>query len=93
MAVLKLRYTPQKREKMLWIQKGKEIVVKKGTLQPSFRKTILSRGGRAALPKHVREVLRMRSTLHKEERVIWIQKGDEIVVRKGMPKSSPTDFN
>jgi bifunctional DNA-binding transcriptional regulator/antitoxin component of YhaV-PrlF toxin-antitoxin module len=89
MQVLKLRYTPQKREKLLWLQEGDEIVVTKGTLQSSFRKTILSRDGTAAVPKHIREVLKLKSTLHKEERVMWIQKGDEIVVRKETPHSNP----
>jgi bifunctional DNA-binding transcriptional regulator/antitoxin component of YhaV-PrlF toxin-antitoxin module len=88
MQVLKLRYTPQKREKLLWLQEGDEIVVRKGTLQSSFRKTILSRDGTAAVPKHIREVLKLKSTLHKEERVMWIQKGDEIIVRKGTPHSN-----
>ena len=91
MEVLKLRYTPQKREKLLWLQEGDEIVVRKGTLQSSFRKTILSRDGTAAVPRHIREVLKLKSTLHKEERLMWIQKGDEIVVRKGKPHSNPTE--
>ncbi len=91
MEVLKLRYTPQKREKILWIQEGDEVVVSKGTLQSSFRKTILSRGGTAAVPKHIMEALKLRPTLHKEERMIWIQKGDEIIVRKGAPQSNPTE--
>jgi translation initiation factor IF-1 len=88
MEVLKLRYTPKKREKLLWLQEGDEIVVRKGTLQSSFRKTILSRDGTAAVPKHIREVLKLKFTLQKEERVIWIQKGDEIIVRKGTPHSN-----
>jgi len=91
MEMLKLRYTPQKREKILWTQKGNEVVVSKGTAQSSFRKTILSRGGRAAVPKHVREALKLKSTLHREERMIWIQRGEEIIVRKGMLQSIPTD--
>jgi len=85
MEVLRLRYTAQKREKLLWLQEGDEIVVRKGTLQSSFRKTIISRDGTAAVPKHIREVLKLKSTLHNEERVIWIQKGDEIILRKGTP--------
>jgi bifunctional DNA-binding transcriptional regulator/antitoxin component of YhaV-PrlF toxin-antitoxin module len=88
MEVLKLRYTPKKREKLLWLQEGDEIVVRKGTLQSSFRKTILSGDGTAAVPKHIREVLKLKFTLQKEERVIWIQKGDEIIVRKGTPHSN-----
>jgi bifunctional DNA-binding transcriptional regulator/antitoxin component of YhaV-PrlF toxin-antitoxin module len=91
MEVLKLRYTSQKREKLLWLQEGDEIVVRKGTPQSSFRKTILSGDGTAAVPKHIREVLKLKSTLHKEERVTWIQKGDEIIVRKGTPHSNPTE--
>ena len=92
MEVLKLRYTPQKREKILWTQEGDEVVVSKGTPQSSFRKTILSRGGRAAVPKHVREALKLKPILHREERLIWIQKGEEIFVRKGTPQSIPTDY-
>ena len=91
MELLKLRYTPQKREKLLWIQRGDEVVVMKGTPQSSFRKTILSKGGRAAVPKHIREGLKLKSILRNEERMVWIRKGDEIVVRKGTPQSSPTE--
>ena len=91
MKALKLRYTPKKRQKLLWTQKGDEIIVTKGTPQSSFRKSILSRGGTAAVPRHIREALKLRSTLHHEERVIWIRKGDEIVVRKGWPQSSKLD--
>ena len=91
MKALKLRYTPKKRQKLLWTQKGDEIIVTKGTPQSSFRKTILSRGGTAAVPRHIREALKLRSTLHHEERVVWIRKGDEIVVRKGSPQSSKLD--
>ena len=91
MELLKLRYAPQNREKILWIQDGDEVLVSKGTPQSSFRKTILSRGGMAAVPKHVRGALKLKSTLQREERVMWIQKGEEIIVRKGAPQSIPTD--
>jgi hypothetical protein len=91
MKVLKLTYTPQKREKLLWMKKWDEIIVSKGTPQSSFRKTMLRRGGRAAVPRHIREALKVRSTLHKEERMLWIRKGDEIIVRKGALQLSPTD--
>ena len=89
--VLKLRYTPQEREKLLWLQEGDEVVVSKGTPESSFRKTMLSRGGTAAVPKHVRKALKLKSTLHREEKVIWIQKGDVIIVRKGLPQSVATN--
>jgi hypothetical protein len=83
--LLKLRYTPQRRQKLLWIQQDGDVVVKKGTLQSSFRKTILSRGEKTAIPKHIREVLKLRFTPDGEERLIWIQRGDGIIVRKGTP--------
>lgn len=91
MKVLKLRYTPQKREKLLWTQKQDEIIVSKGTPQSSFRKTMLRRGGRAAVPRHIMEFLKLKSALHKEEKMLWIRKGDEIIVRKGTLQLSPTD--
>jgi bifunctional DNA-binding transcriptional regulator/antitoxin component of YhaV-PrlF toxin-antitoxin module len=89
--VLKLKPTPHKKEKMLWAQEGDEVVVRKGTPQSSFRKTILSIDGKAAVPKHIREALELKSTLHWEERMTWIRKGDEVIVRKGTPQSSPTE--
>ena len=88
---MKLRYTPQKREKILWTQEGDEIVVSKGTPQSSFRKTLLCRDGKAAVPKHIMKALKLRSTINKEDRVTWILRGDEVIVRKGAPQSSPTD--
>ena len=91
MKMLKLRYTPQKREKLLWTQKGDEIIVSKGTPQSSFRKTMLRRGGKAAVPRHIVDFLKLKSTLHKEERMLWIRKRDEIIVRKGTLQLNPTD--
>ena len=91
MKVLKLRDVPQKREKLLWSQEGNEIIVSKGTPQSSFRKTMLRRGGRAAVPRHIMEFLKLKSALRREERILWIRKGDEIIVRKGTPQLSPTD--
>lgn len=89
--VLKLKPTLHEKEKLLWTQEGDEVVVRKGTPQSSFRKTMLRRGGRAAVPKHIREVLKLKSTLHEEQRMLWIRKGDEIIVRKGALQLSPTD--
>jgi hypothetical protein len=91
MKVLKLRYTPKEREKLLWTQKGDEIIVSKGTPQSSFTKTMVRTGGRAAVPRHIREALKLKSTLHKEERLLWIQKENKIVVRKGKPHANPTE--
>lgn len=88
MELLNLGYTSQSRQKLLWTQAGGDVVVKKGTLQSSFRKTILSRGGKTAVPKHIRKALKLKPALDGEERVIWIQRGEDIIVRKGTPRSS-----
>jgi bifunctional DNA-binding transcriptional regulator/antitoxin component of YhaV-PrlF toxin-antitoxin module len=89
--VLKLDTTLHKKGKLLWTQQGNEIAVERGTPQSSYRKTMLRRGGRAAVPKHIMEALKLKPTLDKEERMVWIQKGDQIIVRKGEPQSSPTE--
>jgi hypothetical protein len=85
MELLSLRYAPQSRQKLLWIEEDGEVVVKKGTLQSSFRKSILSRGGKTAIPKHMREALKLKSTPGGLERVTWIQKGKDVIVRKERP--------
>jgi hypothetical protein len=90
---LNLKPKPHKRSKLLWTQKEDEdeVIVTKGTPQSSFRKTMLRRNGTAAVPRHIQEALKLKPTLHKEDSMIWLQKGDEIIVRKGTPQSSPTD--
>ena len=90
MEVLKLKPGLQKKEKILWTQEGDEIIVEKGTPQSSYKKTMLSRSGKAAVPKHVRETLKLKSMLHREERMVWVQKGGKVIVRRGAPQSSPT---
>jgi bifunctional DNA-binding transcriptional regulator/antitoxin component of YhaV-PrlF toxin-antitoxin module len=85
MELLNLRYSPIRRQKLLWSQEGKDVVVKKGTLQSSFRKTILSRGEKTAIPKHIREALKLRTTSGGEGSILWIRRGDDVVVRKGTP--------
>jgi bifunctional DNA-binding transcriptional regulator/antitoxin component of YhaV-PrlF toxin-antitoxin module len=89
--VLRLKPTPHKREKVLWTQVGSEVVVTKGTPQSSYKKTILNSSGKAAVPKHIRELLGLKSTPHNEERMTWIRKGDEVIVRRGAPGLIPTD--
>jgi bifunctional DNA-binding transcriptional regulator/antitoxin component of YhaV-PrlF toxin-antitoxin module len=88
--VLKLTALHQK-QKILWTQEGNEVILRKGTLQSSFRKTVLSRDGSAAVPKHVRKALGLESTTRREERIMWIQKGTEILVRKGTPLQGSTE--
>lgn len=91
MELLKLRYTPQRRQKILWTQEGGDVVVKKGTLQSSFRKTILGRGGKTAIPKHIREALKLKIAPEEEERLVWMKRGDDIIVRKGTPQAKMTN--
>ena len=91
MRLLKLNPTPYKREKILWAQVGDEVIVTKGSLQSSFEKTMLRRGGRTAIPKHIREALKLKSAPHREERIVWIQRGSQIMTRKGAPALSPTE--
>jgi bifunctional DNA-binding transcriptional regulator/antitoxin component of YhaV-PrlF toxin-antitoxin module len=88
---LDLESTPDRKVKILWTQMRDRIVVMKGTPESSFKKTLLNAGGRAAIPKHVREFLKLKSTLHKEDSVLWLQKGDEIVVEKATRRSNTTD--
>ena len=85
MEALKLRYSPQKREKLLWTQEGEEVVVTKGTPQSDFRKTILSRGDTAAVPKHICEALKLKLTPQRGESLVWIQRGEDILVRREAP--------
>jgi hypothetical protein len=53
--------------------------------------TILSRGGTMMVPKQVTEVLKLKPTAHKREKLLWTQEGDEIIVRKGGLQLNPTD--
>ncbi len=88
---MKLKSKLHKKEKILWTQEGDEVVVRKGTPQSSFRKTLLSIEGKAAIPKHVQNILKLKSAHHREDRVVWVRKGDAVLVRKGTPRSIPTD--
>ena len=88
---LKLRAAPSRREKILWTLQGAEATVTKGTPQSSYKKTMLRTGDRTAVPRHAREAMRLNSTSENEERLLWIKRGDEVVVRKGTPQSIPTD--
>lgn len=88
MEALKLRYLVQKREKLLWIQEGEQAVVTKGTPQSDFRKTMLSRGDTTAVPKHICEALKLNPRPHIEERLVWIQRGKDILVRRDVPRNA-----
>ena len=88
---LRLNPAGREREKLLWTQVGFEVTVTKGTLQSSFRKSILSRDGTAAVPKHIREALNLEPKPREAERILWLRKGTEVVVRRGTSHSKPTD--
>jgi hypothetical protein len=80
--LLNLRFTPGKLTKLLWSQEGNEIVVTKGTPQSSWMKTLLGSDESAAVPKHVREALKLKWTPDKVERILWMWKDNQIIVRK-----------
>lgn len=81
--LLRLKPTQDRREKILWTEEGDKVVVTKGTPQSSFRKTMLRKGGRAAVPKHIMKSLGLKSKLQNEEEILWLQEGDQVIVRKG----------
>lgn len=86
--ILKLRYSPQNREKLLWRQEGGEVVVTKGNPQSDFRKSMLSRGDTTAVPKHICEALKLKFAPDREERLVWIQRGKDVLVRKEEPQKT-----
>ena len=85
---MELKPTPDKKEKLLWTLEGGEVIVTKGTQQSSFKKTKVTINGTAAVPKHVREFLKLKPKVSKEETLTWIQRADQVIVRRGRPLSS-----
>jgi hypothetical protein len=83
MAVLGPKPKLGERSKLLWTPAGDDVIVTKGTPQSDWRKTMLRKNGTAAIPRHIRQALTLRITSHGEERLVWIKRGDQIVIRKG----------
>jgi hypothetical protein len=83
MEALGLKPKPGERSKLLWTPSGDDVIVTKGTPQSDWRKTMLRKNGTAAIPRHIQQALTLRITSHGEERLLWIRKGDQIVIRKG----------
>ncbi len=83
MEALSLNPKPGERSKLLWTPAGNEVIVTKGTPQSDWRKTMLRKNGTAAIPRHIQQALKLKVTSHGEERVLWIRKGGQIIVRKG----------
>jgi hypothetical protein len=80
---LKLKSSSARKAKILWTEEGEVVIVNKGTPQSSYKKTMLRRGGRTAVPKHVQKALNLRPTLQTKERIVWLLGGGKMVVRKG----------
>jgi len=83
MEALGLKPKPGERSKLLWTPAGDEVIVSKGTPQSDWRKTMLRKNGTAAIPRHIQKALTLRIIPHSEERLLWIGKGNQIVIRKG----------
>jgi len=83
MEALGLKSKPGERSKLLWTPAGDDVIVTKGTPQSDWRKTMLRKNGTAAVPRHVQQALTLKITPHGEERLLWIGRGNQIVVRKG----------
>jgi hypothetical protein len=83
MEELGLKPKPGERSKLLWTPAGDHVIVTKGTPQSDWRKTMLRKNGTAAIPRHIQQALMLRTTSHGEEKLLWIRKGDQIVIRKG----------
>jgi hypothetical protein len=71
------------RSKLLWTPAGDDVVVTKGTPQSDWRKTMLRKNGTAAIPRHIQQALTLMITSHGADKLLWIRKGDQIVIRKG----------
>ena len=83
MEALGLKPKPGERSKLLWTTAGDEVIVTKGTPQSDWRKTMLRKNGTAAIPRHIQKALTLRIIPHSEEKLLWMRRADQIVVRKG----------
>jgi hypothetical protein len=59
------------------------VIVTKGTPQSDWRKTMLRKNGTAAIPRHIQQALTLRTSSHGEDRLVWIRRADQIIIRKG----------
>ena len=81
---LSLKTKQGERSKLLWTQARDEVFVAKGTPQSDWRKTMFRKNGTAAIPRHIQQALKLRMASHDVDRILWIRKGDQIIIRKGM---------
>src|SRR5712692_323221 len=82
MEALGLKPKQSERSKLLWTPAGDEVIVTKGTPQSDWRKTMLRKNGTAAIPRHIQKALTLTNSSHSEEKLIWIRRGNQIVIRK-----------
>ena len=82
MEALGLKPKPGERSKLLWTPAGDDVIVTKGTPQSDWRKTMLRKNGTAAIPRHIQKALTLRNSSHSEEKLIWIRRGNQVVIRK-----------
>jgi hypothetical protein len=79
---LNLVAEPGERSKILWTPQGDEVVVTKGTPASDWRKTMVRKNGTTAIPRHAQKALQLRAAANGAEWVLWVRKGNRIVVRK-----------
>ena len=77
-----LKPKPGERSKLLWTPSGNEVIVAKGTPQSDWRKTMLRNNGTTAIPRHIQQILKLKNTSDVGERLLWIRKGEQVVVKK-----------
>jgi hypothetical protein len=81
---LDLEPEPGERSKLMWTPAGDAVIVTKGTPSSDWRKSMFRRNGTAAIPRHIQQALKLRMASHDVERILWIRKGNQIIIRKGM---------
>jgi hypothetical protein len=70
------------RSKLLWTPVGGEVIAAKGTPQSDWRKTMLRKNGTTAIPRHIRQALKLKISPQDEARVLWLLKEKRVIVRK-----------
>ena len=83
-----LKPKPGERSKLLWTPAGDVVIVTKGTPQSDWRKTMLRKNGTTAIPRQVQQALKLRKRSLSEEKLIWIGRVNQIVIRKRGAESS-----
>lgn len=82
MEALSLKPKSGERSKLLWTPAVNEVIVTKGTPQSDWRKTMVRTNGTAAIPKHIQQALKLKITSNGDEKLLWIRKGDRVVVKR-----------